>query len=150
MFSGYLGSYAISACRFGLGDIGLVTMTEMVQTAKTIVDATRLVPVICDAENGFNNAANIWRTVEEFEKAGVSGIHIEDHELGKHTNIPRVILPLDQMVQKVRAAVDAREDPNFIIIGRTDVARVSGDLDEIVRRANAFTDAGADADSGYR
>jgi 2-methylisocitrate lyase-like PEP mutase family enzyme len=139
----YVGSYATAASRFGLPDTGLVGMTEMVQHAKTVVDSIHI-PVLGDAENGFNNAANLWYTIQEFERAGVSGVHIEDHEFGKHTDVPPVILPLDQMAAKIRAAVDAREDPNFLIIARTDVPWALKDMKEAVRRVNAFTDAGAD------
>lgn len=139
----YVGSYATAASAFGLPDVGLLTMQELVAHAKSVVDAVS-VPVLADAENGFNNAAGIWRTVQAFEQAGVAGIHIEDHEFGKHVPVPQVLLSTDQMVQKVRAALDAREDPNFLIIARTDAAWALGDLDEAVRRANAFSEAGAD------
>jgi 2-methylisocitrate lyase-like PEP mutase family enzyme len=139
----YIGSYATSSSQFGLPDVGLVTITEIARHAKTIVNSVNL-PVIADAENGFNHAANIWRTVQEFEEAGVAGIHIEDVVIGKHTDIPPVILPLEQMISKIQAALDARQDPNFLIVGRTDVPWALRDMKEMVRRANAFTEAGAD------
>jgi methylisocitrate lyase len=139
----YIGSYAISASAFGLPDVGLVGMSEMVDRVKQVVD-TVSVPVIADAENGFNDAANVWRTVRAFEQAGASAIHVEDHEFGKHADVPQVILPLEHMLAKVRAALDAREDPDFLIVARTDAAWTTGDVDEAVRRANAFTQAGAD------
>ena len=139
----YIGSYATSASGFGLPDVGLLGMTEMVDHAKRVVEAVST-PVIADAENGFNNAANIWRTVRAFEQAGVSAIHIEDHDFGKHADVPQVILPLHQMLGKVRAALEARNDPNFLIIARTDVAWATNDLDEAVGRANAFSEVGAD------
>jgi 2-methylisocitrate lyase-like PEP mutase family enzyme len=139
----YIGSYSIAASGYGFPDVGLLGMTEMVHYTKTIVDSVSI-PVIADAENGFNNAANIWRTIRAFEQAGVSAIHIEDHEFGKHTNVKPVMLSLDQMVEKVRASVDARVDPNFLIVARTDVAWALNDVDEAVKRANAFSDAGAD------
>lgn len=139
----YAGSYATASSRFGLPDVGLVTLTEIVQHAGTIVNSVN-VPVIADGESGFNQAANIWRTVQEFERAGVTGIHIEDGVIGKHTDIPPAVLPLEEMLAKIRAAVDAREDPNFLIIGRTDVPWATRDMNEMVRRANAFTEAGAD------
>jgi methylisocitrate lyase len=139
----YIGSYSTAASGYGLPDVGLVGMKEMVNHAKIIVDSVSL-PVIADAENGFNNAANIWRTIRAFEQAGVSAIHIEDHEFGKHTNVTPVMLSLDQMVEKVKASVDARIDPNFLIVARTDVAWALNDVDDAVKRANAFSDAGAD------
>lgn len=139
----YIGSYAISASAFGLPDVGLVGLSEMVDRVKQVVDAVSI-PVIADAENGFNDAANVWRTVRSFERAGASAIHIEDHEFGKHADVPQVILPLERMLGKVRAALDAREDPGFLIVARTDAAWATGDVDEAVRRANAFSEAGAD------
>ncbi len=112
-------------------------------TPKKTVDAVSI-PVIADAENGFNNAANIWRTVQAFEQAGVSGIHIEDHEFGKHADVPQILLPLDKMVAKIKAAVDAKTDPNFLIIARTDMIWALNNLEGAIERANAFTEAGAD------
>jgi 2-methylisocitrate lyase-like PEP mutase family enzyme len=139
----YIGSYATAAAGFGMPDVGLVTMNEMAAYAKTIVDAVDI-PVIADGENGWNNAANIWRTIRSFEQAGVCGIHIEDHEFGKHAPVPQVLVSSEQMVQKIRASLEAREDDNFLIIARTDAAWAFNDADEAVSRMNAFTDAGAD------
>jgi 2-methylisocitrate lyase-like PEP mutase family enzyme len=139
----YIGSYATAAAGFGMPDVGLVTMDEMAAYAKTIADAVNI-PVIADGENGWNNAANIWRTIRSFEQAGVCGIHIEDHEFGKHAPVPQVLASSEQMVQKIRASLEAREDDNFLIIARTDAAWAFNDVDEAVSRMNAFTDAGAD------
>jgi methylisocitrate lyase len=139
----YIGSYATAAAGFGMPDVGLVTMEEMAAYAKAITDAVDI-PVIADGENGWNNAANIWRTIRSFEQAGVCGIHIEDHEFGKHTTVPQRLASSESMVQKIRAALDAREDENFTIIARTDAVLAFNDVDEAVRRMNAFTDAGAD------
>jgi len=139
----YIGSYATAAAGFGMPDVGLVTMGEMAAYAKTITDAVDI-PVIADGENGWNNAANIWRTIRSFEQAGVCGIHIEDHEFGKHAPVPQVLTSRENMVQKIRAALDAREDINFLIIARTDAAWAFNDVEEAVSRMNAFTDAGAD------
>lgn len=139
----YIGSYGTSASRQGGPDVGLVSMTDMVDHARSIVDAVSL-PVIADAENGFNNAANIWQTVQAFERAGVSAIHIEDHEFGKHTSVRPKLLPAEEMMAKIRAACDARQDKNFLIIARTDAAWAWRDADEAVRRLNLYTEAGAD------
>ena len=139
----YIGSYATAAAGFGMPDVGLVTMEEMAAHAKRIADAVDI-PVIADGENGWNNAANIWRTVRSFEQAGVCGIHIEDHEFGKHADVPQVLLSCDQMVQKIRAALDARADADFLIIARTDAAWAFNDVEDAIKRMNAFTDAGAD------
>jgi 2-methylisocitrate lyase-like PEP mutase family enzyme len=139
----YIGSYATAAAGFGMPDVGLITMGEMAAYAKTITDAVNI-PVIADGENGWNNAANIWRTIRSFEQAGVCGIHIEDHEFGKHAPVPQVLTSRENMVQKIRAALDAREDNNFLIIARTDAAWAFNDVEDAVSRMNAFTDAGAD------
>lgn len=140
---GYVGSYATAASGYGLPDVGLIGMQEIAAYAGRVASAVSI-PVLADGENGFNNAANIWRTVRAFEREGVAGIHVEDHEFGKHAPVPQVLLPLGQMVAKVRAAVDSREDPNFLIIARTDAMWTMGDAEETIRRANAFADAGAD------
>ncbi len=95
----YIGSYATSAAAFGLPDVGLLTMEEMAAHAKRVADAVAI-PVLADGENGWNNAANIWRTVRAFEQAGVCGIHIEDHEFGKHAEVPQVLLSTEQMDAK--------------------------------------------------
>jgi 2-methylisocitrate lyase-like PEP mutase family enzyme len=139
----YVGSYATSAARLGLPDVGLVSMNEMVDHARSIVDAVN-VPVIADGENGWFNAANIWRTIQSFESAGVAAIHIEDHEFGKHAPVRPRLASLEQSVGKIRAAVEARQDPNFLIIARSDALWVTGDLEEAIRRLNAYADAGAD------
>jgi 2-methylisocitrate lyase-like PEP mutase family enzyme len=139
----YIGSYATAASQYGLPDDGMVNLTQMVDKARTVVNATNI-PVIGDGENGFTFAANIWTTVQAFEQAGVSAIHIEDHEFGKHTDLPKVILPMQQMVGKIRAAVAARQDPNFLIIARTDIMSATGNPGDAVKRANAYLDAGAD------
>jgi 2-methylisocitrate lyase-like PEP mutase family enzyme len=139
----YIGSYATAASQYGLPDDGMVNLTQMVDKARTVVNATNI-PVIGDGENGFTFAANIWTTVQAFEQAGVSAIHIEDHEFGKHTDLPKVILPMEQMVGKIRAAVSARQDPNFLIIARTDIMSSTGNPDDAVKRANAYIEAGAD------
>jgi 2-methylisocitrate lyase-like PEP mutase family enzyme len=139
----YVGSYATSAARLGLPDVGLVSMNEMVDHARSIVDAVN-VPVIADGENGWFNAANIWRTIRCFESAGVAAIHIEDHEFGKHAPVRPRLASLKDSVGKIRAAVEAREDPNFLIIARSDALWVTGDLEEVIRRLNAYAEAGAD------
>jgi methylisocitrate lyase len=139
----YVGSYATAAAGFGEPDVGILTMDEMAAYAKRIADAIN-VPVLADGENGWANAANIWRTVRAFEQAGVCGIHIEDHEFGKHAPVKQVLATPEQMVEKIRAALDAREDKNFLIIARTDAAWVSDNVEDAIARMNLFTDAGAD------
>lgn len=102
-----IGSYGTAASGYGLPDVGLLSLDELVGHAKAVVDAVK-VPVIADAEGGFHDPANIWRTVRAFEDAGVSAIHIEDHAGGKHTELPQKLISLDLMLAKLRAALDAR------------------------------------------
>jgi methylisocitrate lyase len=142
----YIGSYATAASRLGLPDAGLVSLREMVDHAASAVTAVEAIPVVADAENGFGNAATIWRTVQEFERAGVAGIHIEDHEFGKHMPVPGRVLGRDAMVEKIRAAIDARRDPDFVVIARTDAGWLEGGggVEDAVDRATAYGRAGAD------
>ncbi|HET7875447.1 MAG TPA: isocitrate lyase/PEP mutase family protein, partial [Methylomirabilota bacterium] len=142
----YIGSYATAASRLGVPDAGLVSMREMVDHAASVVGAVEGIPVIADAENGFGSAVTIWRTVREFERAGVAGTHLEDHEFGKHLDVSGRVLSKGEMVEKVKAAVDARENRDFTIIARTDAGwlRGTGGLDEAVDRCLAYGAAGAD------
>ncbi|ONI75631.1 carboxyvinyl-carboxyphosphonate phosphorylmutase [Kribbella sp. ALI-6-A] len=139
----YLGSFAAAASTFGQPDVGLVTLTELVDAIRRIVDATSL-PVLVDGENGFYEPSNIWRTVQAFESAGAVGLHIEDNLGGKHTSRPAGLLSPDRMVTRIRAALDARTDPSFMIIARTDAAWVYGDLDDTLSRLRSYVAAGAD------
>lgn len=139
----YMTGYGVSAER-GYPDVGLITQTEMVQCANYIVNAVE-VPVICDADTGYGNAINVWRTVKEFEKIGASGIHIEDQVFPKKCGFyeGKKVIPLEENVQKIRAAIDARKDPDFLLIARCDALAVNGWADTI-RRCRAYRDAGAD------
>ena len=140
----YIGSYATAASRFGLPDTGLLSLDELAAQAKSIADAVG-VPVIADAEGGFHDAPNIWRTVRAFEQAGVAAIHIEDHAgTGKHTDLPQKLRPVAEAAARIRAAVDAREDPDFLVVARTDAFWLSRDLEEAIRRLQAYAEAGAD------
>ena len=140
----YIGSYATAASRFGLPDTGLLSLDELAAQAKSIADAVG-VPVIADAEGGFHDAPNIWRTVRAFERAGVAAIHIEDHAgTGKHTDLPQKLRPLAEAAARIRAAVDAREDPDFLVVARTDAFWLSRDLEDAIARLQAYADAGAD------
>ncbi len=139
----YLGSFATAASLLGLPDVGLITQTELVDAARRITAAVDL-PVIADAENGFGNALNARRTVREYERAGVAAIHLEDCAVPKHVGrLPERVVPREEMVQKLRAALYARRDPNFTIIARTDAKSVHG-LAEAVERAQAYLAEGAD------
>ena len=129
---------------FGYPDYGLLTMSEMVENAGRIVDAVDL-PVISDADNGYGNELNTYRTIRACEKAGVAGVHIEDQAFPKkcgHLD-DKELIPLEDYVAKIRAAADARRSDDFVIIARTD-ARASLGFEEGVRRCNAALEAGAD------
>lgn len=139
----YTGSFVTGACQ-GLPDVGLVTLKDLLPLAREIAKETSL-PIICDADSGWYHAANIWRTVHEFESAGASAIHIEDTVFGKHTDHAPILLDKDAMCQRIRACVDARKDPNFLIIARTDAIYLKDNPEEAIERINAYLEAGADA-----
>lgn len=143
-FAAVYMSGAGTAATLGYPDFGLLTMTEMVHNASRI-NAVIDVPVVADADTGYGNELNVFRTVQEYERAGIAAIHIEDQEFPKkcgHLDDKKVI-PLPDYLAKVRAAVDARTDPDFTIIARTDSRAVIG-FDEAITRANAALEAGAD------
>ncbi len=133
-----------TAATLGYPDYGLVTMSEMADNAGRIATAIKL-PVIADADTGYGNELNAIRTVREYEKRGVAGIHIEDQGFPKKCGHleDKTIVPLEDYVAKIRAAVSAKTDPNFVIIARTDSRAVLG-YEEAIRRANAAIEAGAD------
>lgn len=140
---GYVGSYATAAADLGLPDVGALGLDDLVHRASRVAGAVG-VPVVADAEGGFHEPGNIWRTVQAFERAGVAAIHIEDHAGGKHTDLPQSLIPLDAMLARLRAALDARADPGFRIIARTDAVWATGNPEEALRRVRAFREAGAD------
>ena len=143
-FSAVYMTGAGTAATLGYPDYGLVTMSEMADNAGRIASVVD-VPVIADADTGYGNELNTTRTVREYERRGVAGLHIEDQGFPKkcgHLD-NKVIVPLDEYLAKVRAAVAARQSPDFLIIARTD-SRAALGLEEAVRRANAALDAGAD------
>ena len=140
----YLSGGALSAS-LGVPDVGLVTLSEFVEHARSITQATSL-PLLCDADTGFGEALNVERTVRLFEGACVAGIHLEDQQLPKrcgHLSGKSLVEP-EVMVAKLRAAVAARRDSGFVIIARTDARGVTN-FDDAVRRARLYLDAGADA-----
>jgi 2-methylisocitrate lyase-like PEP mutase family enzyme len=140
----YVTGAGVANMLLGAPDIGLTTVSEVSETVAAIADAVSL-PLIVDADTGFGNAVNMVRTVRMLERAGASGIQIEDqvfpkkcgHFAGKH------VIAADEMVQKIKAAVDARRDPSLQIIARTDARAIEG-LDRALERANAYIEAGAD------
>ncbi len=140
----YMTGAGTSVARLGYPDLALATMTEMVANAADITAAVN-VPVIADADTGYGGILNIQRVIRQYERAGVAAVHLEDQEFPKrcgHLDNKRVI-PTDDMVAKIRAAVDARTDPDFKLIVRTDALAVT-DWDDTMRRCAAYTQAGAD------
>jgi methylisocitrate lyase len=140
----YLSGGALAAAH-GVPDVGLLTLSEFVDEARTITQATAL-PLLCDADTGFGEALNVERTVQMFEAAGVAGIHLEDQELPKrcgHLSGKSLVAP-EEMAAKIRAAVAARRDRDFVIIARTDARGVNG-FDDAVARAQLYLQSGADA-----
>lgn len=139
----YMTGFGTAAAR-GYPDLGLVTMSEMVANARSIANAVA-VPVICDADTGYGNALNVWRTVREYEDAGAAAVHIEDQVWPKRCGfLPgKRVIPIEEMVAKVRAACDARRDADFVIIARTDALAPNG-WEDAARRARAYREAGAD------
>ena len=141
----YMTGAGTSVARLGLPDLALATMTEMTANAADIATSVA-VPVIADADTGYGGLLNVSRTVRKYEQAGVAAIHIEDQEFPKrcgHLDNKRVI-PTEDMVPKIRAAVEARTDENFLIIIRTDALAVIG-WDDTMDRCKRYIEAGADA-----
>jgi 2,3-dimethylmalate lyase len=141
----YMTGFGTSAALLGRPDVGLLTMTEMADSAGRIAACVDI-PLIADADTGYGNPLNVIRTVGAYEAAGVAGLHIEDQVAPKkcgHMEGKQVI-GAEEMAQKVRAAVGARTDPDFVIIARTDARAVEG-LDSALDRARRYRDAGADA-----
>jgi 2-methylisocitrate lyase-like PEP mutase family enzyme len=140
----YMTGFGSSAGYLGRPDVGLMTMLEMVDNARRIVDAVDI-PVIADADTGYGNPINVIRTVQAYESAGVAAIHIEDQVAPKkcgHMEGKQLIRP-EEMAAKIRAAVDARSSPDFLLIARTDARAVEG-LDAAIERARLYREAGAD------
>ena len=133
-----------TAARYGYPDVGLITQTEMVQNLRAICRATTI-PVIADMDTGYGNPLNVRRTVREYERAGVSGFHLEDQVFPKKCGFMegKAVIPMEEHVQKIRAALDARTDPNTVVIARTDALAPNG-WDDALARSHAYHDAGAD------
>ncbi|GAB3680535.1 isocitrate lyase/PEP mutase family protein [Saccharopolyspora tripterygii] len=140
----YMTGFGTTASLIGRPDVGLLTATEMIDQASRISAAVD-VPVIADADTGYGNAVNAARTVRGYERAGAAAIHLEDQVFPKKCGhmSGKEVIPEQEMVGKVRAAVAARTDPDFLLIARTDAAAVHG-LDDALDRAKAYAEAGAD------
>ena len=141
----YVSGAGMANATAGLPDIGLLTLTEVAQLAGYIAKAVKI-PAIVDADTGFGGSENVGRTIHELERAGLAGCHIEDQEFPKRCGhlAGKSIIDLEEMVERIKAAVAARHDPDFMIVARTD-ARAVEDFDRTVDRAQNYLAAGADA-----
>ena len=140
----YLSGASIAYTRFGRSDVGLVSVSEVHDTLAAVTDRIKI-PVIVDADTGFGNALNVQRTIRNFERAGAAAIQIEDQSFPKRCGHldGKVLIKTDEMVGKVKAAVDARKTSDTLIIARTDARAVDG-LQEAIDRAHTYKEAGAD------
>ena len=141
----YMTGFGSAASRLGRPDVGLMSMSEMVDNARRIVEAVDI-PVLADADTGYGNSINVIRTVREYEAAGVAGIHIEDQVMPKkcgHMDVKALVAP-HEMASKIAAAAAARRSPDFLIVARTDARGAEG-LEAALRRARRYREAGADA-----
>lgn len=141
----YVSGAGITNATCGVPDIGLIGLEEFARLAGYIAAAVT-VPVVSDADTGFGGPSNAARTVREFERAGLSGLHLEDQEFPKRCGhlSGKTVVPCDEMVEKLRAASAAKRDPDFLLIARTDARAVEG-FESAVARAQRYLSAGADA-----
>lgn len=141
----YMTGYGVSASEIGKPDIGLLTLTEMALAAKNIVNAAGDTPVMADADNGYGGVMNVMRTVEEYERAGVAAIQLEDQVTPKRCGHMegKEVITKEEMIIKIKAAVAARKNPDLCIIARTDARAVNG-FEDALDRVLAYEKAGAD------
>ena len=139
-----ISGFGISASSLGMTDASFTSLEEVVRITSNIVRAVSI-PVMTDADTGYGNAVNVWWTTKRLEETGSAGMNLEDQCLPKRCGHMegKQLIALEEMVGKIKAAVDARKDPDFVINARTDAASVYG-IDEAIRRGNAYLDAGAD------
>jgi 2-methylisocitrate lyase-like PEP mutase family enzyme len=140
----YMTGYGTSASRLGLPDMGFAGLGEMADQARNMAAAVSI-PLLADADTGYGNALSVRRTVALYEAAGVAGLHLEDQQLPKRCGhlAGKTVVAVEEFAAKIRAAVEARQDPDLLIIARTDAIAVTG-FDDALRRAEAAAKAGAD------
>ncbi len=140
----YMTGFGVSAARLGLPDLGFAGLGEMVDQARSLASAVSI-PLVADADTGYGNALQVRRTVQQYELAGVAGLHLEDQVAPKRCGhlAGKQVVPAEEFVGRIRAAVEARTDPDLLIIARTDAIAVTG-FEDAVRRAEAAAAAGAD------
>lgn len=141
----YISGAGLANATAGVPDIGLLTLTEVAQLAGYIADAVSI-PALADADTGFGGSENVARTVRTFERIGLAGMHLEDQEFPKRCGhlAGKTLVSVEEMAEKIGAAVRARRDKDFLIVARTDARAVEG-LDSAVQRAKNYLEAGADA-----
>jgi methylisocitrate lyase len=141
----YVSGAGLANCTAGLPDVGLLTLNEVAMLSGFIAQAVKI-PAVVDADTGFGGAENVGRTIYELERAGLAGCHLEDQEFPKRCGhlAGKRLVETDEMSAKIRAAVAAKRDRDFLVIARTD-SRALEDFEGAVQRANAYVDAGADA-----
>jgi 2-methylisocitrate lyase-like PEP mutase family enzyme len=140
----FIGGFGTSASMLGLADVGFLTLTEMADAVRRMAQRVAI-PVVADGDTGHGDLHNVVRTVREFERAGAAGILLEDQVTPKRCGHfqGKQVIPTADMVLKLRAALDARHDPDFVIVARTDVRAIEG-IDAAIERANRFGATGAD------
>ena len=140
----YMTGFGVSASRLGLPDLGFAGLAEMVDQARNLAAAVSI-PVIADADTGYGSALQVRRTVQQYEAAGVAALHIEDQVAPKRCGhlAGKQVVPAEEFVGRIRAAVEARTDPDLLVIARTDAVAVTG-FDDAIARAEAAARAGAD------
>ena len=140
----FLGGFGTSASMLGLPDVGFITLTEMADAVRRMAQRVAI-PVVADGDTGHGDLHNVVRTVREFERAGAAGILLEDQVAPKRCGhfAGKAVIPAEEMILKYRAAIDARRDPNFVIIARTDARAIEG-IAGAIDRANRYAEAGAD------
>jgi 2-methylisocitrate lyase-like PEP mutase family enzyme len=140
----YLTGAGLANTHLGMPDLGLVSVTELAETAARISDVCRL-PLVVDIDTGFGSALNVYRTVRLLERAGAAALQIEDQIFPKKCGhfADKSVVPLSEMVNKIKAALDARGDANTLVVARTDARAVEG-IEQAIERAHAMTEAGAD------
>lgn len=140
----YLSGSGVATASFGLPDLGITTLNDVVEDARRITSVTKI-PLLVDVDTGFGSAFNIARTVKEMEKAGVAAIHIEDQVTAKRCGHrpKKQVVSTEEMVDRIKMAVSARKDPNFVVMARTDALENEG-LEKTIVRCKAYVQAGAD------
>jgi 2-methylisocitrate lyase-like PEP mutase family enzyme len=145
----YMGGHATGMMHYAVPDCGVLTPTEMIEQAARVAEAISI-PLIVDADQAGESVADVYRSVRRYEGVGVAGIHIEDEISPKHSSYDGPLLSIDDMQARIAIAVDARQNPDFVLIARSDELYSeggggSGSLDEAIRRGVAYAEAGADA-----